>query len=138
MTRADLAAWIGERYGAYLDAASRSATDSAGNLKAPIDDALMTLGYAEAALPTVVITETSPIADARAATAYQVMSQIVRDLAVLFDLGTSGGGNYRLSQMRAAAEKDLLSAQAAAEARGLPLTVEPEGLVAVWDLNFLG
>lgn len=138
MTRAELAAWIGARYGAYLSAASRPATDAPGGLKEPMDDALLALGYLEANLATAAPTESVAVADLRAAGAYFTMVQVVRDLGVLFDLGTSSGGNYRLSQMRAAAEKDLAQAEAVMLSRGLPTTPETsDSGVAVWDLNFL-
>lgn len=137
MTRAELAAWVGARYAAYLDAVSRSATDDVGDLKEPIDDAYELLGYIASDIPTAAPTESSPIADARVMTSYTTMLQVVRDLGTSFDL-SSEGDSYRLSQMLAAAEKELGRATVAVLERGLYLTLvsETPGMGA-WNLNYL-
>lgn len=137
MTRAELAAWVGVRYAAYLEAAGRTSVDTTGNLKEPIDDALLILGYAEADLATIAPTEAGPINDLRAVTAYTTMLQVVRDLGSSIDLSVEGD-NYRLSQMLAAAEKELERTAAAVLARDLPLVIEGTSTgMGAWNLNFL-
>lgn len=137
MTRAELAAWVGVRYRAYLEAAGRTSADSTGNLKEPIDDALLIAGYVEADLATIAPTEAGPINDVRALAAYTTMTQVVRDLGTSFDL-SSEGDQYRLSQMLAAAEKELERTAEAVLARDLPLVIEGSSTgMGAWNLNFL-
>ncbi len=127
MTRAEAATFLGERFSAYLDAVSRTATDSAGNLKPIIDDALRFLGYTAAAIPTAAPTDPEDEEDLRVQVAYRAMAQISRDLATSFDVST-GGDSYRLSQMRAAAEKDLaIAALAVFERFGTLAIVSSDG-----------
>jgi len=140
VNRAEAADWVGERYGQYLLAVSREAEDSAGNLKSPIDDALRALGYVAADIPTATTSGEEADEDLRVQLAYRALQQIVRDLgATSFDIST-GGDSFKLSQLRAAAEKDLAEAKAEVMARFGTLGVVPaEGsspFVSI-DLNYL-
>lgn len=142
MTRADLAAWLGERYGIYLDQVGRAATDTPGNLKAPIDDALLALGIDDADLVTATTTTSTEAVDWRTQGAYRLLAQIVRDLATSFDI-SGKQGSLKLSQIRAAAETDLTAARAVVLARFGTIDVvvsEEDGEVGpdlVIDGNFL-
>ena len=141
MNRADAAAFIGQRYGAYLSAVTRTAEDSPGNLAPVIDDAFRALGYVAADIPTA---ETDGSAEAdedlRVQVAYRAMAQISRDLgATSFDLST-GGDSFKLSQLRAAAEKDLAAAKAEVLERfgtvGMIASDDSSPFVTI-DLSFL-
>ncbi len=81
-----------------------------------------------------------PLAPVRVQLAYRALRQIVRDLgATSFDIST-GGDSFKLSQLRAAAEKDLAEAKAEVMDRFGTLGVVPaEGsspFVSI-DLNYL-
>lgn len=140
MDRADAAVYVGERYGQYLLAVTRDATDTAGDLASVIDDAFRYLGVASADLATAETSGEEADEDLRVQVAYRSMQQIVRDLgATSFDIST-GGDSFKLSQLRAAAEKDLAEAKAAVLERFGTLGVVPaEGsspFVSL-DLNYL-
>lgn len=139
MNHYEVAAHIGDRYGAYLAAVGREPTYSTNNLKPPIDDAYLALGYAEADIATLDLTDVDAVNDLKAMAAYTAMAQIVRDLgAKAFDIGTSSGSSFKLNQRRAAAEKDLALAEAAVVARGLsPVPLSEAGGITTLDLNFL-
>ena len=141
MNRADAAAYIGERYGAYLAAVNRTATDSAGNLKPAIDDALRALGYAAAAIPTAAPTDPDAEEDFRVQVAYRAMAQIVRDLGTMFNL-SSDTGSLSLYQMRQSAEKDLSATKAEVMERFGTTGVVPgdddDGPFVTLDLQYLG
>lgn len=125
MTRAEAAAWIDSRYGAYLEAAGRGDGDAAGELSEVIDDALLALGYAADEISTAEPTEAEAVEDLRVQLAYRAMLQITRDLgATSFDVGLSGN-SFRLGQIRVAAEKDLAITSAAVLARFGTLGVVP-------------
>lgn len=137
MTRDELATWVGARYGAYLESVDRLAVDEPGDLEEPISDAYELLGYLPADIATAAPVEPSPIADARVMAAYTTMVQVVRDLGTSFDL-SSEGDNYRLSQMLAAAERELQRTAAAVLERGLSLTLVGDAPgIGAWNLNFL-
>ena len=141
MDRADAIAFLSDRYGDYLTAASRTATDLSGKtLKPAIDDAFRALGVLAADLATATTDGEEADEDLRVQVAYRAMQQITRDLgATSFDLST-GGDSFKLSQLRAAAEKDLAEAKAAVLERFGTLGVAPaEGsspFVSI-DLNYL-
>lgn len=135
MTRADVAAYIGERYGAYLEAVGRTAADSAGNLKPAIDDALRALGVAPSALATA---EPSDEDGFMAQAEYHALRAIVRDLgATQFDVGLDGN-NYRLEQIWKHAREDLKDAQTRVLALFGTTAPVPDGGVVALDLDFLG
>jgi hypothetical protein len=140
VNRAEVAAFVGERYGAYLAAVGRSATDSAGNLKSAIDDALRALGYATVDLPTAEPTDPEGEEDLRVQVAYRTMAQVSRDLgATNFDI-TVPDGSFKLSQLRAAAEADLVKAANEVSARFGTLGVvlsDSDTPFGTMDLNFL-
>lgn len=139
MDRVDIAAYIGARYGAYLDAVSRTAADSAGNLQAPIDDALRALGFAEDELATAETITAESDEDLRVQAAYHTMAQVVRDLrATIFDVNT-GGDSFRLSQIRAAAESELAELRDAVMARfgTLGVVADSSAVFATIDTNRL-
>lgn len=140
MTRADAAAFLAARYGGYLTAANRAATDTPGALGEVIDDALRALGVAEADLATATSADATEDADWRVQLAYRAMAQLSRDLgAANFD-ASIGGDSYKLSQVRAAAEKDLaLAASAVLERFGTLGVIPSEDVALVWtlDLNYL-
>lgn len=141
MTRDEVALYVSERLGAYLSATSRAATDSgAGGLTPAIDDALRALGYAAADIPTAAPTDAADEEDLRVQTLYRVMLQVVRDMgATLFDLST-GVDSFKLSQLRAAAEKDLALAASAVLERfgtvGIVASDSDSPFVTI-DLNYL-
>lgn len=139
MNRAEAAAYVGERLGAYLVAASRTAADSAGNLKPVIDDALRALGYAAAAVPTAAPSGEDAEEDFRVQLVYRTLLQVVRDLGPThFAVGASGD-SFALNQVRIAAEKDVALAEKAVLERFGTLGVVGGDGGAVWsiDLNFL-
>lgn len=140
MNRTEAATFVGERYGAYLAAVGRSATDSDGNLKPAIDDALRALGYATADLPAAEPTETEAEEDLRVQVAYRTMAQVSRDLgATNFDI-TVPDGSFKLSQLRGAAEADLVKAANEVIARFGTLGVvasDGDNPFATLDMNFL-
>ena len=141
MDRSEAVAFIDDRYGDYLSAASREASDDAGKtLKPVIDDAFRALGVASADLATAETSGEEADEDLRVQLAYRAMQQIVRDLgATSFDIST-GGDSFKLSQLRAAAEKDLAEAKASVLERFGTLGVVPaEGsspFVSI-DLSYL-
>lgn len=139
MNRAEAATFVGERYGVYLAAVGRAATDSAGNLKAAIDDALRALGYLEVDLPTAEPTDPEAEEDLRVQVVYRAMAQIVRDLGTKMDVSLAGD-SYKLSQRRTAAEKDLEAAAMAVLERfgtlGVVVSDDSDPFVTI-DLNFL-
>lgn len=138
MTRAEAAAYVAARYGAYLKAASRPGSDTATGLAGALDDALRTLGYAAADIPTAAPTDPEAEEDLRVQAVYRAMQQIVRDLgATQFDVAT-GGDSFKLSQLRAAAEKDLAAAEAAVLLRfGTVGPVTDATTFLTLDLGFL-
>lgn len=141
MNRAGAVDFLNDRYSDYLSAASRAASDASGKtLKPVIDDAFRALGYVAADIPTATTDGEEADEDLRVQVAYRAMAQIVRDLgATSFDLST-GGDSFKLSQLRAAAEKDLAEAKTAVLERFGTLGVVPaEGsspFVSI-DLNYL-
>lgn len=140
MNRASATTYLATRFGQYLSAASRPATDSTGALKEIIDDALFALGVTDADLLTWQTTDPDGAEDVRAQLAYRALLQLNRDLAVQFDV-SSQGDSVRLSQMRAAAEKDLAIAEEVVIARfGTILAVasDTSSLITTLDLNYLG
>jgi hypothetical protein len=140
MNRADAVTFVAERYGEYLTAVERAATDAAGKtLKPVIDDALRALGYAAADIPTAAPTDPEDEEDLRVQVAYRAMAQIVRDLGATFNL-SSQLGSLSLYQIRQNAEKDLAEAKAEVLARFGTTGVVPssdDGAFVTLDLNFL-
>lgn len=136
MTRDEAATYVGERLGAYLSAASRTASDAAGGLKPAIDDALRALGYAEADLATA-----EPDAlDMQTQVTYRALVQIKRDLGPTFFNVSTGGDSYSLQAVRAAVEKDVEEAKAAVLERFGTLGVigtDSDSLFVTLDLNTL-
>jgi hypothetical protein len=112
MTRDEVADYIGERYGALLAEVGRSADDSAGNLQSVIDDAFRALGYLESELATAAPTEPEEVTDVRIQALYRAIVQIRRDLATRFDVSIAGD-SYRLSQVKAAVDTEVVLAEAA-------------------------
>lgn len=139
MNRADAATYIGERFGAYLLAAPRTATDSAGNLKAPIDDAFRALGYAAADIATAETDGEEADEDFRVQVSYRAMVQVVADMGATY-LDVTVGDSFKLSQPEAAAERMLKRTEAAVLERfgtlGVVADDDSNSFVAL-DLNFL-
>lgn len=140
MNRVEVATFVGERYGAYLTAVGRVAADTDGNLKPAIDDALRALGYATVDLPTAEPTDAEAEEDLRVQVAYRAMAQVSRDLgATNFDI-TVPDGSFKLSQLRGAAEADLVKAASEVIARfgtlGVVLGDGGNPFLTI-DLNFL-
>ena len=141
MNRTEAVAYLDDRFADYLSAASRDASDDTGKtLKPVIDDAFRALGYVAADIPTATTDGEEADEDLRVQLAYRALRQIVRDLgATSFDIST-GGDSFKLSQLRAAAEKDLAEAKAEVLDRFGKLGVVPaEGsspFVSI-DLNYL-
>lgn len=141
MDRSEAVAFIDDRYGDYLSAASREASDDAGKtLKPVIDDAFRALGYVAADIPTATTDGEEADEDLRVQLAYRALQQIVRDLgATSFDLST-GGDSFKLSQLHAAAKAELAEAKEAVMARFLTLGVVPADGASPFvsiDLNYL-
>lgn len=140
MNREDAAEFVGDRFGQYLLAVTRDATDTVGNLKSVIDDAFRALGYVAADIPTATTSGEEADEDLRVQLAYRALRQIVRDLgATQFDVSVDGD-SYKLSQLHAAAKADLAEAKAEVLDRFGTLGVVPaEGsspFVSI-DLNYL-
>lgn len=141
MNRAEAVEFINDRYSDYLTAASREASDDPGKtLKPVIDDAFRALGYVAADIPTATTSGEEADEDLRVQLAYRAMQQIVRDLgATSFDIST-GGDSFKLSQLRAAAEKDLAEAKAEVLERFGTLGIVPADGASPFvsiDLNYL-
>ena len=133
MNRTEAVAYLDDRFADYLSAASRDASDDTGKtLKPVIDDAFRALGYVAADIPTATTDGEEADEDLRVQLAYRALRQIVRDLgATSFDIST-GGDSFKLSQLRAAAEKDLAEAKAEVLDRFGTLGVVPaEGIFFV-------
>jgi hypothetical protein len=139
VNRAGLAANLGARLGAYLTATTRTASDAgAGTLTPAIDDALRALGIAYADLATATADDDETTDDWIVQGTYRALLQIKRDLgATFFDVTV--GDSFNLSQVRAAAEKDLADAETAVLDRFRTLGVVSGDGGAVWslDLNHL-
>jgi hypothetical protein len=137
MNRAAAVSYLGPRFNKYLTEVGRTAVDSTGNLKEPIDDALLALGYASAELPTA---DTSAIWDddaMRLQLEYRLLLQLTRDLAINMDVRDDTGG-ASLSQIRKAAEADLETAKQAVLARFSTLgTVSGEFQFTALDLGIV-
>lgn len=139
MNRADAVSFLGPRYAKYLATVGRTAADSTGNLKEPIDDAFIALGTALADVPTAQTLDAEGDEDLRVQLSYRLMAQLKRDLATNMDV-SSQGDSIRLSQIRAAAENDLKDAAAAVMDRFGTLgtiSTSDDGLFTTLDLNFL-
>lgn len=120
MTRNEAAAYLGARFGVYLTAVGRTATDTAGNLQAVLDDALRMLGL------MVVPSTATGDEDWRVQLEYRLLLQVVRDLGTASDIG-SQGDSISLNQQRKNAEKDLELARDAVLARFRTLGVIGSG-----------
>ncbi len=108
MTRADIVGYLAARLGSLVAEAGMAASDTTGNLKEPLDDALRGMGYAEADLTTVVPTDTrSVLISAR----YQTLLRIQEAIADRFDVSV-GGDSFKLQQVIDNVEKLLAKARA--------------------------
>jgi hypothetical protein len=140
MNRADAVSFLAPRYAKYLATVARTASDVSGGLKEPIDDAFVALGTVLADVPTAQTLDAEGDEDLRVQLSYRLMAQLVRDLATNMDV-SSQGDSIRLSQIRAAAEKDLMTAAAAVMDRfgtlGAISISDDADLFTTLDLNFL-
>jgi hypothetical protein len=140
MNRADAVSFLAPRYAKYLATVARTASDVSGGLKEPIDDAFVALGTVLADVPTAQTLDAEGDEDLRVQLNYRLMLQLVRDLATNMDV-SSQGDSIRLSQIRAAAEKDLMTAAAAVMDRfgtlGAISISDDADLFTTLDLNFL-
>ena len=116
MDRADAADYLGERFANYLAFVERSATDTTGNLKPVIDDALRILGYGDD-LAVASSADDEVAEDWRVQLDYRLLRQVLRDLGTLAINISTGGESFGLQQVRASAERDLAIAEAAVLAR---------------------
>lgn len=137
MTRAELVTYLGDRFGRYLEAVGRTATDDSANLKPAIDDALLAMGYSRGELATAEpppADEEGYIAQAR----YHLLKQIVRDLGGDNFNVTLDGNSFMLEQIWKHAREDLADARASVLALFGTVTSGHRGNgVATLDLNFL-
>ena len=140
MDRAEVAAAVGARLGNTLAGAGLAATDTPGNLREPIDDALRQLGVRAEDLATADVEDSTGFV---ALVRHRALLLVLDRLADTFDVST-GGDSFKLSQQVANAEKAL--ARAEAELRtlfGAPFWpvgdgTETQTSVTTFDLNFLG
>ncbi len=133
MTRAEVAAQVAIRLSAQLADAGLAATDVTNGLKEPIDDALRSLGYAEADLATAAPSDAPGfILMAK----YHTLRLVLEKVADRFDV-TTGGDSYRLNQVIANLEKLLARAEADVIRWFGALVVADDGGVIVVDLNYL-
>ena len=102
-TRAEIATWIGLRYGRYLDAVGRLPEDSPEGLGPALDDSERALGGP--AYPLAFEDQEDMLLQA----SYRTMEQVVRDMGPEFFNVSVSGNSFSLQQVRAAAEKDLAS-----------------------------
>lgn len=138
MTRDEAVTFIGTRFAAYLANANRTAADTTGNLKEIIDDAFRVLGFAAADWPTAETSGEEADEDLRVQLPYRTLEQVCRDIgATFFDVTV--GDSFKLSQVRAACDKDLeRAAKAVVERFGTVGIVDSDdGGITVIDLNYL-
>lgn len=110
-TRGWVVTELSRRLATQLSDAVIAATDTAGNLKEPVDDALRMLGYAEAELALAVPDDTE--AAGFLALARLTTLKAVRDrLADRFDINVTGAIGLRLQQVVATVERMITEAQA--------------------------
>lgn len=108
MNRLEVAAAVGARLVTQLGDAGMSSSDSSGNLKEPIDDALRALGYAEGDLST------AEPEDARgfiAMTRYHALRAVWERIGDRFDY-SDPDGSAKLNQTIGNVEKLLARAEA--------------------------
>ena len=108
MGRADAVTFLSNKYGRYVAAVGMAATDTDDDLKEPIDEALRALAVAEGDLATAVVADADMPAF-RALLKVKGLEQIASAAGALFDVGVRGD-SFRLSQLRAAIDKDLIRA----------------------------
>lgn len=142
MDRAGALTFLDVRYGAYLLQVGRD--DSEGDLGFILDEALQYLSVPEADIATWSSETTAGDQDMRVMLAYRFMLQVVRDLGpTQFDVSIDGEGSFKLSQIRAAAERDLALAESAVRQRFRTLGIVPnaeDGIAnpfVTLDHNFL-
>jgi hypothetical protein len=135
VNRADAAAYLGDRFAAYLTASNRTSADAVGGVKGPIDDALTMLGYAAAELPTADPGDEGA-EDFRVQLDYRLLRQIHRDFGgTLFNV-VSSGDSYSLYQQQTSVEADLANAEQAVLQRfGTIGQVAGVGGVVSYDLG---
>lgn len=124
--RAEIADWIGQRYGRYLDAVGRPAADDPAGLGPALDDAERALGVA-----SYPLVDPEDQEDMLLHASYRAMEQVVRDMGPEFFNVSVSGNSFSLQQVRAAAEKDLASlkeemvlAFGSVSGRGGPIVME--------------
>lgn len=89
MTRADLASYLANVHGALLAEAGVAATDTAGALKEPVDDALLALGTDYADLATATIAS-ADIVGARKLGNLAVLERVYRAVLNRVDIEIDG------------------------------------------------
>lgn len=123
------------RLGTILTAATIAATDTTGNLKEPIDDALRMLGYAESELATAEPASSLPFL---ALVRYTTLRLAWDRRSQSFDLNSEGTG-LRLQQRVATLERMLKDAEGEVIRifGGIPTGDHEEGGVVWVDMGYL-
>ena len=107
MTRADIVGYIAARLGSLVSEAGLAPSDTTGNLKEPLDDALRVMGYAEADIATANPTDTRYVL---ICARYQTLLRIQEAIADRFDVSV-GGDSFKLQQVIDNVEKLLAKAR---------------------------
>lgn len=108
MTRAELATYLGQWLGGYLDEVDRSPTDTPGNLQPVVDATLRALGHT-GDLSEVVEDDDEGL---RVWGEYLALKLIVNELGLRFNVGLSGN-SFSQSQLYDHAKEALADAEVA-------------------------
>lgn len=129
MTRAELAAYLGQWLGGYIESIDRSPSDTLANLAPVIDATLRAMGHT-GDLSEVVETDDEGL---RVMGTYQTLRLVVNELGLQFNVGLSGN-SFALSQLYDHAKEALAAAEAAVIAMFGSLSLDGGEVVEV-DLN---
>lgn len=124
LSRAQLVTEIGGLMGQALAVANLAPTDTAGNLKEPINATLRALGVAQASLDSVAADLVADGAEAKALAfaRYFVLDRAVDAVHDLTDISAGEDGGVKSSQTVASLERQRERARAVAEGYGFQLT----------------
>lgn len=135
MTRTEVATEVGRRLAGILAAVGVAATDTAGGLKEPIDDALRSLGFAAADLATAAPAEDGAFL---ALVEYHALRKAAAELAPRYGVALPGGLAAQRQHAFAHVQALLDRAEAALVAIfGVVPAAGVAGGIVSYDLHFL-